>query len=81
MRILDFIKFKVSEKDFPDLLARLSARLCSTTVHWLHFQALHYMKPQRKRRDGVGPGKLGDISSSFHAHREAGRMLDGASSF
>ena len=66
--ILDFVTLEVSEYDFLYFLARLPARHFSTTVPWLHFQALHHMKPQRERRDGVGLGRLGGISASFRAH-------------
>ena len=31
----------------------------------LHFHALHHMKPQRERSDGVGPGRLLGISSTY----------------
>ena len=68
MLILAFMKFEVSELDFPDFLARRPAKFCSATATWLHFQTLHHMKPQRERSDGVGPDSLGGISSSFHAH-------------
>ena len=30
------------------------------------------MKKQRERTDGVGPGRLGGIFSSFHAHGKDG---------
>ena len=48
MLILDFMKFEVLEKDFPDYLARLPARFCRSTL-----AALHHMKPQREKSDGV----------------------------
>ena len=32
MLILDFMKFEVSEKDFPDFLERLPARFCRTDL-------------------------------------------------
>ena len=67
--LIDFMKFEVSEWDFPDFLARLPARFCSSASPWLHFQALNHIKPQRERRDGVGPGRLGGISS-FYAVKE-----------
>ena len=35
---------------------------------WFNFQALHHMKPQRERSDGVDSGRLGGISPSIHAH-------------
>ena len=37
-------------------------------VPWL---ALHHMKPQWERSDGIGPGRLGGISS-FRAHGKEG---------
>ena len=41
---------------------------------WLHFQALHHMKPRRERSDDVDPGKLEGISSSFRAHGNEGLL-------
>ena len=41
---------------------------------WQHFQALHRMEPQKERSDGVVPGRLGDISSFFHAHGKEGQL-------
>ena len=40
---------------------------------WLHFQALHHMRPQRERSDGVDPDSLGVISS-FRAHGNEGLL-------
>ena len=42
-----------------------------TTAPWLHFQALHHMKPRRESTDGVDPGMLEGISS-FRAHGKEG---------
>ena len=36
------------------------------------FQALHHMEPQREGSDGVGPIRLGCISSPFRAHGKEG---------
>ena len=38
---------------------------------WLHFHALHHMKPQRERSDGV---RLGGISFSFRADGKEGLL-------
>ena len=43
------------------------------------FQALHHMEPQREGSDGVGPIRLGCISSPFRAHGKEG--LDGCFQF
>ena len=59
--------FEVS--DFPDLLARLPARFCSTKS-----ASLHNMKPKRERSNGVGPSRLGCISSPLHVHRKEGLL-------
>ena len=66
--ILDFMKFEVTEWDFPVFLATLPVRFCRTTL--ASFQALDHMKPQRERSDGVGPCRLGGIS--FRAHGKEG---------
>ena len=47
-----------------------------TTVPWLHFQAFHLTKPQRKRIDGVGPGRLGSISSTWERRTASGFPID-----
>ena len=65
MLIFDFMKFEVSEQDFPDFLARLPARFCSATVPWLLFQALCHIKVQKERSDGVGRGRVGGIFFFF----------------
>ena len=52
---------------------------CKALWPWLHFQALHHIKPQRGRSDGVDPGRLGGISS-FHAS-SLRWILNGASRF
>ena len=41
---------------------------------WILFQALNHMKSQKERSDGVGHGRLGDISFSFHAHGKEGLL-------
>ena len=74
MLIFDFMKFEVSEQDFPDFLARLPARFCSATVPWLLFQALCHIKVQKERSDGVGRGRVGGISSSFRALGKVGLL-------
>ena len=66
------MKFEVSAWDFPDFLAWLPARFF-VVLPWLHFQALHPMKPQSERRDGVGPGKPGWIFS-IRAHEKVGLL-------
>ena len=43
-------------------------------LHWLHFQAIHHMKSQRERSDGVGPSSRGGISSSFRVHGNEGLL-------
>ena len=67
IHILVFMPFEVS--DFPDLLARLPARFCSTKS-----ASLHNMKPKRERSNGVGPSRLGCISSPLHVHRKEGLL-------
>ena len=56
MLILAFMKFEVSELDFPGFLARLPARYCSTTLASFRNSPSH-----------VGLDRLGGISSSFRA--------------
>ena len=61
-RLIDFMNFQGID-EVPAMFLR-------PTVHWLHFQALHHMKPQKESSDSVGPGRFGGISSSFRAHEK-----------
>jgi hypothetical protein len=73
MLILDFMKFVVWESDF--LISWLGFLHDFVELTSLPFQALHLMKPQRVRNDGVGRGRHGNISSTFHAHGKEGLLL------
>ena len=66
------MKFR-NKYGFPDVLARLSARFCSTTL--ASFPSTPSNEPHEKRIDGVRPGMLGGFSSSFRVGGTEGLMV------
>ena len=77
------MKFDVSQQDFPAFFAWLPARYSSTIAPWLHFQALHHMKPQKGENWRRWSRQAWRYFLSW-GRRTASRfrcMLDGASRF